>query len=61
MELTLTVPDELATRLRAVEDRLPEIIDMGLRERLSASPGYTASPTYSRHWLGCHRRRKSSA
>jgi hypothetical protein len=41
MELTLTVPDELATRLRAVKDRLPDIIEMGLREWLSASPGYT--------------------
>ena len=41
MELTLTVPDELATRLRAVEDRLPEIIEMGLREWLSTSPGYS--------------------
>ncbi len=26
MDLTLTVPDELATRLRAVEARLPEIL-----------------------------------
>lgn len=41
MELTLTVPDELATRLRAVEDRLPEIIEIGLREWLSSSSGYT--------------------
>ena len=41
MELTLTVPDELATRLRRVEDRLPEIIEIGLREWLSTSPGYT--------------------
>jgi hypothetical protein len=40
MELTLTVPDELANRLRAVEDRLPEIIEIGLREWLSNSPGY---------------------
>ena len=32
MQLTLTVPDELATRLRSVEDRLPEILEMGLRE-----------------------------
>jgi hypothetical protein len=40
MDLTLTVPDELATRLRAVEDRLPEILEFGLREWLSTSPGY---------------------
>ena len=41
MDLTLTVPDELATRLRAVGDRLPEILELGLREWLSASPGYS--------------------
>ncbi len=40
MDLTLTIPDELATRLRAFEDRLPEILELGLREWLSASPGY---------------------
>jgi hypothetical protein len=40
MDLTLTVPDELAIRLRAVEDRLPEILELGLREWLSTSPGY---------------------
>jgi hypothetical protein len=40
MDLTLTIPDELATRLRAVEDRLPEILELGLRERLSNGRGY---------------------
>jgi hypothetical protein len=40
MDLTLTISDELATRLRAVEDRLPEIIELGLREWLSPAPGY---------------------
>jgi hypothetical protein len=40
MDLTLSIPDELATRLRAVEDRLPEILELGLREWLSAPPGY---------------------
>jgi hypothetical protein len=39
MDMTLTVPDELAARLRAVEDRLPEILELGLREWLSTSPG----------------------
>ncbi len=32
MELTLTVPDDLASRLRTVEDRLPQILELGLRE-----------------------------
>ncbi len=41
MDLMLTIPDELATRLRAVEDRLPEILELGLREWLSTPPGYT--------------------
>jgi hypothetical protein len=40
MDLPLTIPDELATRLRAVEDRLPEILELGLREWLSNGPGY---------------------
>jgi hypothetical protein len=40
MDLMLTIPDELATRLRAVEDRLPEILELGLREWLSTPPGY---------------------
>src|SRR5271165_1331521 len=40
MDLTLSIPDELASRLRAVEDRLPEILELGLREWLSTPPGY---------------------
>jgi hypothetical protein len=36
MEITLNVPDELATRLRSVEDQLPRILELGLRE-LSAT------------------------
>jgi hypothetical protein len=40
MELTLTIPDELVSRIRAVEDRLPEILELGLREWLSAQAHY---------------------
>ena len=40
MDLTLNVPDELAIRLRVVEDRLPEILELGLREWLSSESGY---------------------
>src|SRR5271166_6489895 len=40
MDLTVTVPDDLANRLRAVEDQLPEILELGLREWLSTPPGY---------------------
>jgi hypothetical protein len=40
MDLTLSIPDELATRLRAFEDRLPEILELGLREWLSTPPAY---------------------
>jgi hypothetical protein len=36
----LTIPDELATRIRAVEDRLPEILELRLREWLSAPAKY---------------------
>jgi hypothetical protein len=38
MELTLTIPDELADRLRPVGDRLPQILELGLRE-LQATTG----------------------
>jgi hypothetical protein len=41
MDLTLTIPNELATRLRPVEDRLPEILELGLREWLSTPPAYS--------------------
>ena len=32
MEITVTVPDELATRLQPVERELPEILELGIRE-----------------------------
>jgi len=32
VELTLTVPEELATRLRPVEAELPAILELGIRE-----------------------------
>lgn len=37
MELTLHVSEELASRLRPVQDRLPQILELGLRE-LNATP-----------------------
>jgi hypothetical protein len=32
MEITLNIPEELAVRLRHLEDRLPQILELGLRE-----------------------------
>ncbi len=40
MDVTLTIPDELANRLQAVEGRLPEILELGLREWLSTPSDY---------------------
>ena len=40
MDLTLTIPNELAARLRGVEARLPEILELGLREWLLTPPEY---------------------
>jgi hypothetical protein len=41
MEITLNVPDELATRLQPVEDQLPRILELGLRElNVTAQPGF---------------------
>jgi len=32
MEITLDIPDELASRLRSLEEQLPQILELGLRE-----------------------------
>jgi hypothetical protein len=40
MELTLTISEDLATRLRPVQDRLPQILELGLRELQAAPSGY---------------------
>lgn len=32
MELTFTIPDDLATRLRPFETQLPQILELGIRE-----------------------------
>jgi len=32
MEVTLTIPDELATRLHPFEEQLPQILELGIRE-----------------------------
>jgi hypothetical protein len=39
--ITLTIPDELAERLRNHQERLPEILELGLRElRAGSSKGF---------------------
>ena len=40
MELTLHVSEELAARLRPVQDRLPQILELGLRELHAAPPQF---------------------
>jgi hypothetical protein len=40
MEITLTVPDELATRLRPVQTELPEILELGIREWSARGTGF---------------------
>lgn len=37
MQITLELPDDLASQLNALEDKLPQILEFGLRE-LNASP-----------------------
>lgn len=37
--ITIEVPDQLAERLREVEERLPEVLERGLRELLAERPG----------------------
>jgi hypothetical protein len=36
--MTLTITDDLATRLRPVEDQLPQILELGLRELHATGP-----------------------
>jgi hypothetical protein len=40
MDRTVSIPDELATRLRAVEDRLPEILEPGIRQWRPTPPSH---------------------
>jgi len=41
MLITLDVPDELARRLQQLEDQLPQILELGLRElHAAAQPGF---------------------
>lgn len=40
MEITLTVSEDLASRLRPMEDQLPQILELGIRE-LNARQGGT--------------------
>ncbi len=41
MTITLHIPEELATRLRPVENQLPRILELGLRElNAAAQSGY---------------------
>jgi hypothetical protein len=40
MEVTLTIPDDLASRLHPVADNLPRIIELGLRQLHAESPTF---------------------
>ncbi len=41
MEITFDIPDELASRIRFLEDQLPKILELGLREfSATAQPGF---------------------
>ena len=40
MELTLHITEELASRLRPVQDRLPQILELGLRELHAVPPQF---------------------
>jgi hypothetical protein len=39
MEITIQVPDALGQQLQIVQDRLPEVLERGLREVLAAQSG----------------------
>jgi hypothetical protein len=41
MNLTVAVPDNLARRLKPLRDKLPTIIELGLRELDETDPGFS--------------------
>jgi hypothetical protein len=49
--MTLNIPEELATRLDAFEDKLPQILEVGLRElnatAFAANPELMVARRYS--------------
>jgi hypothetical protein len=45
MQVTFDLPDEVATQLQAFEDRLPQILELGLRELHAISQaGFSGMP-----------------
>jgi hypothetical protein len=38
MQVTLDIPEELATRLNSLGDKIPQILELGLRELNTSSP-----------------------
>ena len=44
MQITLDLPDELVSRLSSLEDKLPQILELGLRElNASSQRGFTSA------------------
>jgi hypothetical protein len=41
--ITFNLPDDLAERLRALADRLPRILELGLRELEASPPGFSGA------------------
>lgn len=42
VEITIEVPDALGKQLQQVQDRLPEVLERGLREVLAEAPNHAA-------------------
>jgi len=55
IDLTLAIPDELATHLRSVEERLLKILELRLREWLSTPADYAGvSDLLEEGWAVCY-------
>lgn len=44
MRVTLDIPEDLAERLQSLQDQLPQILDLGIRElSVTAQPGFAGA------------------
>jgi len=53
--ITLTLPDDLVDRLRLHQDRLPEILELALRERTAAEQNHFAGAAEVLEFLAVYR------
>ena len=53
MEVTLNLPDEMARQLQPLTDKLPQVLELGLRELNAANQSEFSGLTEVLEFLGC--------